>query len=941
MTETVSAAPPASTKDASPDARAAGLGWAALLVAAVVAVFARGLGGGFVYDDVLLVQDNPFVAGPGAALRAWAEPLWSFDNPAQVVQTGYWRPLTVMLLALGKSCGGQAWLYHAFALALHAAAALVALRLAGRLVGRGPLAFALALLFAVHPVQAQSVSWISAINEPLYGLFGLLALDALVAWRQRGARGVALATGLWFALALLAKEQALTVLPIAVVLDLALWWQRRAQDNEPPALLRAHGPMLAVLACYALARMVVFESVLGGFGGAIVEFHLGAARGLQLRAELLGGFLGLLALPLELPFFHAVRPVLPPGDAAYLQALALLLAWLAALVLALVKRRALVSALLLWLPLAVAPVLARYESAGAFPLSDRYLYLGLFAGAALVALGARRLLPARLAPWAVSGLALLCALKTVERQGIYADDETFYRAAVAESPTVPAAHIALGDLLLERYMVTNEKPTLDEAMLHFQTALVLGSDYGEHTPRLDPHAPVIARVKQLAELINTPTPSGPPPPDPHVMVSTNDRLQANLGAAFAYLFAGKLPPEYDMDTPEVMFRNIVRTWDRSYEAHTGYGVALMERGKHDAAQAEFARAVELNPAFAEAWFNMGLNLKQQEKFDEARNAFQKALEFRGSLEDRLAVVETAIDGRRAEIAERHLDELSAELPGDPRVAYLYGVLEARRSNWSKALAWFDEALAKDPRDGRAHLQKGKVLLLMEEPQRAIAAFGRAAELLPESFEANYNLARLLLLNEGTAAQARDYLERAYLTCKSGDNRRILGETLASRFAAGDPEYLMWLAGRDALRRDTAAALTWIELALSTRDAWRGDAERERKLARAWHLHGQHLQTLKRFEEAVSSYQRSLDHREASLWTHHNLGNVLAHDLGRLAAARPHLERALELLPDAGVDPKLQRTIESALRGTLRGVTARESDFIGPVVPFERPGRLDD
>jgi tetratricopeptide (TPR) repeat protein len=152
---------------------------------------------------------------------------------------------------------------------------------------------------------------------------------------------------------------------------------------------------------------------------------------------------------------------------------------------------------------------------------------------------------------------------------------------------------------------------------------------------------------------------------------------------------------------------------------------------------------------------------------------------------------------------------------------------------------------------------------------------------------------------------------------------------------------MWLAGRDALRRDTAAALTWIELALSTRDAWRGDAERERKLARAWHLHGQHLQTLKRFEEAVSSYQRSLDHREASLWTHHNLGNVLAHDLGRLAAARPHLERALELLPDAGVDPTLQRTIESALRGTLRGVTARESDFIGPVVPFERPGRLDD
>ncbi|MEE8467878.1 MAG: hypothetical protein V3T22_05455, partial [Planctomycetota bacterium] len=151
----------------------------ALLLLSILLAYWRVLGAEFVYDDVRLVEVNPNVSSLGAALRAFFEPLWAFEDPTGTFQNAYWRPLTVLTLALGRWISGmEPWAHHALSLCLHGLATLVAWRFASRLLSNPTLGFAVALVFALHPVHVESVAWIAAINDPLYGLFALLALDA-------------------------------------------------------------------------------------------------------------------------------------------------------------------------------------------------------------------------------------------------------------------------------------------------------------------------------------------------------------------------------------------------------------------------------------------------------------------------------------------------------------------------------------------------------------------------------------------------------------------------------------------------------------------------------------------------------------------------------------------------------------------------------------------
>ena len=63
------------------------------------------------------------------------------------------------------------------------------------------------------------------------------------------------------------------------------------------------------------------------------------------------------------------------------------------------------------------------------------------------------------------------------------------------------------------------------------------------------------------------------------MWSFDDRLQANLGHAWCYLFMAELPPEYDTGAARVMFQRRARVWATSFEAHAGLGATRLVRGE--------------------------------------------------------------------------------------------------------------------------------------------------------------------------------------------------------------------------------------------------------------------------------------------------------------------------------------------------------------------------
>ncbi len=911
-----------------------GLRWglAALLLLVACAVFIPALGGQFLYDDHRLIEHNRTIVSMGAALGAFFEPFWAFD-PEAVVTNAFWRPLTTIVLALGRTLFAfEPAGYHALSILLHGLATLVAWRLAGRLLGSPVLGFLVALLFATHPVHVESVAWIAAVNDPLYGLFALLALDAHLAWRERGSRGVPWMTGVWFLLSLLAKEQALAVPIVALVLDLV--GGRLSGESEDPFadLLRAYGTLMAAVALYYVGRVVAFGDPLAGFGEAQAKFDLGLQRALQFRVEMLGGFLERLFLPFGHEFFRMVRPELPENHGPWQRAVGFSVAWLVGVGLAIARRRRRVLAALLVAPALLVPLIAYYQAAGAYPISDRYLYVPvLFAAVVVVAL-CRRWVPR---PVLVSGAVLLAALggwRTAVHAQVFQDDESFYRAAVAASPDNVRVRVALGQELLKQYHRTREKLLLDEALFHFLYSLTLGKDYGEYAPKLGEDEPFIKRAKELELIINA-VPESELEYDHTVFVDFPSRMDANMGVGWSTFYLGQLPPEYDLEWPELIFRQILKRVPESAEAKVGLGVVLFARGNREGAEQELREALTLNRNYPEAWHNLGLVLARREAWDEARRCHEQALLFRPDhLPDQLLAGTCALEAERWEIAASWFDAAERMHPESVEPTYHRGVMYARRGDLAKAVEYFDQVLAQEPNHAASHLNRGTALLGMQDIQGAIRSYRRACELTPENFEAHYALTSLLLANPEAAEDAVPYLQRTYELSPPDARRQILHVTLKELIRT-DMARVMAMARLAERRGDYIHALDWVDLALADEASWTDPQIRAGRVLALSYQRGKLLSALQRFSEALTSIQRTLAIDPDHFGANHDAALLLAGPLEQPALAKEHATRALEAWER--ISESLDPMVRNAMRRQLQSIADWQPPM-GP--PLEEDGK---
>src|SRR5207302_260561 len=165
--------------------------------------------GGFIWDDDRYVTHNHLLTAPDGLRRIW----FSLDAPSQ------YFPLSYTLLRIGRSL----WAlnptgYHSLSLAFHVANALLVWMVLARL--KVPGAWLASAIFAIHPVQVESVAWISELKNVLMGFFFLLTLLAWIEFldRQGERRWTWYAAALLFyLLALCAKATACT-LPTALLL---------------------------------------------------------------------------------------------------------------------------------------------------------------------------------------------------------------------------------------------------------------------------------------------------------------------------------------------------------------------------------------------------------------------------------------------------------------------------------------------------------------------------------------------------------------------------------------------------------------------------------------------------------------------------------------------------------------------------------------------------
>ena len=172
-----------------------GFAGGAILAAGAIAAYCRTFSVPLLFDDVDAIAENP-------SIRAWSTALW-----APVATTAGGRPILNLSLAANYAISGtEVWSYHAVNLAIHVLAGLTLFGILRRVFAprEGPaadiMAFSAALLWALHPLQTESVTYIVQRAESLMGLFYLLTLYCFV----RGADAEGRPRNRWFALSVAA-----------------------------------------------------------------------------------------------------------------------------------------------------------------------------------------------------------------------------------------------------------------------------------------------------------------------------------------------------------------------------------------------------------------------------------------------------------------------------------------------------------------------------------------------------------------------------------------------------------------------------------------------------------------------------------------------------------------------------------------------------------------
>ena len=336
-------------------------------------------------------------------------------------------------------------------------------------------------------------------------------------------------------------------------------------------------------------------------------------------------------------------------------------------------------------------------------------------------------------------LAAVLGLRSNARIDFWADELTLFRSSVAASPRSAYVRWGLGRVLLDEYQRTGEVVTLEEARHAFTTAQDIMSPVGGDGAQ----------------------------PDPSVLVTHGDQLQASLGMAWYYLLCARdLPQECTYDEAELIFAELARrTAGTPYRrsnarAQLGLGLARSYLGRTDEALLSLKEATALAPELAEGWYARAELERRLGELSAAEVSYRNALrQVPADVEARVGLAATLIDlGRPAEAGVLLKRALELD-PGSAEAHMHLGLIAGMEGRTEAALGHFDRGLAADPEHGPGHLNRAKTLLQLGRLEEAVAGFEAAARHAPGSFEAHYNLG-VLLMSAGQVPEATRHLEAA-------------------------------------------------------------------------------------------------------------------------------------------------------------------------------------
>jgi protein O-mannosyl-transferase len=389
--------------------------------------------GDFVWDDVILISQNPAMDG---LTSSWSSAWGDFfqQGMANRSASGFFRPVPTLLNGLTVSLFGKTALaFHLVNLAVHLLACGLLLVLLIRLSWSNAGAVVAVLLFSLHPMLAETISYISCRPELCAGAGSLLSIYAYDRHRTEASHGWLWIAALAYLLALFSKEVAIGTLVVITLLEVSRY-ERRAW--------RSVAFMTMPLLGYLIARTVLLESTASG------RFDLGDQPVVGL--SLLGFYMTRVLWPLE-P--RALYEHLTPNTFDIYTVIGLGLLVVAIWMLSRRDRRNHPPVLgLLWFLIFIAPVL-HLISFGTIA-AERYLYIPLMGCAASLGWVISRYLDGerwiRATTISLSVVLLLgFGFATSLRCGAWRSELTLWGTELSRSPIHHSVYSNLGTALIE------------------------------------------------------------------------------------------------------------------------------------------------------------------------------------------------------------------------------------------------------------------------------------------------------------------------------------------------------------------------------------------------------------------------------------------------------------------------------------------------------------
>jgi protein O-mannosyl-transferase len=405
-----------------------------ILVGATIVTYAPIIGNDFVsWDDPDTISGNPRLSPPTIESVGyyWRHAAGGLYIP---VTYTYWG----MLAIPGREdAAANPRIFHAGSVLLHVVNTLLVLAILRQVIpGTGAASFIGAALFALHPVQVETVAWASGAKDLLAASFSLVSIDQFLRFArsrqdQRGGGGSYAAASVAFVLAILAKPSAVVVPMVAAVLAWA-----RFRTRPPRSLLVYILPMLVLsLACIAWSRVAQLQ-------------YAPTDTPLWLRpliaADAIAFYFGKLVWPAGLRIIYGRTPqaVLASGLLYYTWIIPL---GVAAVVWWARRKTAWPLVGLIIFLVALSPVLgfARFMFQIHSTVADHYLYLPML-GAALAVAGLVSLKPVPAVAGGCAAVLAVLAIVSVLQIRHWRDSEAVYARVLEFHPNSGFARGGLG-----------------------------------------------------------------------------------------------------------------------------------------------------------------------------------------------------------------------------------------------------------------------------------------------------------------------------------------------------------------------------------------------------------------------------------------------------------------------------------------------------------------